>query len=508
MNALDRQSPAHASSHRAAAEARSDKLLAIRNAAKLIGSLVVVWIIGLTMRLLVPRYLGPELFGQLNFADAFAAMLFVALTLGVDVYIRKEISTRPGHASDIFGGLVAARLLLTLVIFGLLDLVMQLTHRPAAVRQLVYIYGAGQVFASFNAALSALLQAKGSVDGMSLVSIATKVIWAAGLAMGIAFKTGLWLFAFSYVASEGIETFVLFALARRHLGLRFRVDVPATRVVLIFGLPYFMKTIAQTAYQKVDVSLLGFLASDREVGWYAAAATLASIALLLSPLISWVLTPLFARAVARSKEDLYALVRRVLEMILAIAIPAGLAVGIGADLWIGVLFGSAFEPATTALRILSVVFVVTYVGMVSSITLMLLNRGWALTAIALGGMSVNFILNLLLIRTSIAFFGPGGGGIACATAMLGTEIVVTTAMLILVGGRAFDGRTLMVTAKLAIAAGAVVLLDRALTALGPARLLLDAAAYLFLVALMRAVAFREIAGLVRSAFHPSAGTAG
>ena len=53
--------------------------LAVRNAAKLGGSLAVTWGIGLVVRLYLPRFLGPEHFGMLSFAEAFSTTAFVLL---------------------------------------------------------------------------------------------------------------------------------------------------------------------------------------------------------------------------------------------------------------------------------------------------------------------------------------------------------------------------------------------------------------------------------------------
>ena len=65
--------------------------LAASNALKLGSSLLATWGIALVARLYIPRFLGPDRFGVLNFAEAFTATAFVFLGLGLDTYVRKEI---------------------------------------------------------------------------------------------------------------------------------------------------------------------------------------------------------------------------------------------------------------------------------------------------------------------------------------------------------------------------------------------------------------------------------
>lgn len=481
-----------------------ETLHATRNALKLGGSLLGTWGIAMAMRFLLPRYLGPERFGALSFADAFTATFFVALGLGVDLYVRKQVSVRPDHASDFFGGTFVLRVGLSAAIMAVMAIAMHAMNRPPEIRRVVYIFAIAQFFVAANATLSALLHAKGRVGGMSVLAVATKIVWAAGVLLAIAIGAGLWGFAVAYLISEAIESFVLFALASRHLGLVFRIDVAATKAMVLFSLPYYLNTFATTAYGKLDVTVLAIVGTSREVGWYAAASAIAGLALLATPLIGWVLMPTLARAAARSHDELFARIRRSTELILAVAIPAALFLSLGAELGVRTLFGDAFAPAALALRILAPTFVVTYVAIIYAITLLMLERAWTLTAISIGGLAVNLLLNVALIRRSMALFGEGGGGAGCALAMLGTELFVTSVMVSIVGRRAIDRRTLGAVAKSLAACALVTGVDHLAASLGWARLFVDAVVYLSVVIATGALRVRQLASVVKAALRGDA----
>lgn len=482
-------------------ESTDETLLATRNALTLGGSLLVTWGIAIAMRLLLPRFLGPDRFGALSFGDAFTTTLFVATSLGVDVYVHKQVSLRPAHASDFFGGTFTIRVVMSALILVAIAIVMHLTNRPPEVRRLVYVFAVAQFFVTTNSTLSALLHAKGSVGGMSVLSVVTKLAWAGGVLLAIALGVGLWGFAAAYLLSEAIETVVLFGLASRHLGLVFRVDTTATKAVMLFSLPYYLNTFATTAYGKLDVSLLALAASSPEVGWYAAASAIAGLALLGTPLIGWVLMPTFARAVARSPDEFFERIRGSTELILSIAIPASLMISLGADLGIRIVFGAAFAPAALALRILAPTFVITYVAMIYAITLLMLERAWSLTTISIAGLGVNVLLNLLIVPRAMAFFGEGGGGAGCALAMLGTEVFVTGAMVTIVGRKAFDNRTARMVGKSLAACAVVFVVDRLTTRIGWGRLVLDALVYFALVVATGTLRTGVIASVVRAAIR-------
>ncbi len=104
--------------------------------------------------------------------------------------------------------------------------------------------------------------------------------------------------------------------------------------------------------------------------------------------------PTFARAAARSREELFERMRSATLLVLNVVIPVSLFISVGADLWVRILFGAAFAPAAMAVRILATTFVLMYVGMIYAITLMMLERAWTLTVIAFGGLVVNVAINL------------------------------------------------------------------------------------------------------------------
>lgn len=440
--------------------AASDTLIAIRNALKLGASLTATWGIALGVRLMLPRYLGPAAFGSLQFSEAFATMWFVAISLGVDTYIRKEVPLRPAHATDFFGGLMLIRIALSVALLAAMYVTLSYTHRTAEVQRLVFLFGLSQLFVNVNNTYASLLHAVGRVDGLAILNVISKLLWGVGIPLGFYFNAGLAGVAISLTFSEALKTVFLANLSRRHVQLRVGRDFTHAKAVIIASIPFYLNYLAHTVYAKVDVSMLSFMQSDTEVGWYSASSNLAGLALLLTPIIGWVLLPMSSRASMRSEDEMTLLMRRAIELILIIAIPTSLILGLGADVWVHLAFGDKFAPAVGSLRILAPMFVLTYVAMVTATLLVGLGRGWTVTAISLGGLAVNPILNYILVPILARRFGPGGGGMGAATALIITETLVTGTMQILVGRRAFDRRSLTMLAKTAVVCAVVVSVDR------------------------------------------------
>src|SRR5260370_15131445 len=126
--------------------------------------------------------------------------------------------------------------------------VMHATQRPPEVRMLVYLFAAAQFFISINATLSAILHCAGRVDGVSIIAVATKLMWAGGCAAAIYFGSRLWLFPASLLSGQVLVCAVLYHLARRHARLRLRLDWSATWRALAAELPFASLAMALTPF--------------------------------------------------------------------------------------------------------------------------------------------------------------------------------------------------------------------------------------------------------------------
>jgi O-antigen/teichoic acid export membrane protein len=486
--------------------ASNDVLVAVRNTVKLGLSLLATWGIGLGIRLLLPRFLGETAFGQMRPAEEFTAMLFFAVQLGVDTYIRKELPVRPDHAKEFFGTIFVLRALVAILLFAIVAVMLELTHRPPEVKILYWLFAVGNLFHQTKEMLGAMLHARQTVDGLSLSNVVGKFIWGGGVVASLWW--GRWLpgIALSFAVAKCIECLWLWALVQKHFQLTmFTASWTAAKVVVLSALPFYLNTVSHTVYNKLDTWLVSVLITDAEAGWYGAASQLAGIAMLVAPIIGWVAMPLLSRALSRGREEYERLRCRILELVLIIAIPTSLAIGLGADVWLAIISGPRFAEASLALRILSPLFVLIYVSIISAISLILEGRAWTVTLISFTGMIINPLLNLVVISRALEYFGPGGAGAGAAMVQFLTETTVSVVMFAIIGKKAFDRRTLNMVLRTTLVVAGVVALDRFLfqrTGLpGIVRILIDGAAYAGGVVLIRAVDVKETYQFAKAAFR-------
>jgi O-antigen/teichoic acid export membrane protein len=482
----------------AAPTLRQDVGTAFRNAFALGTSLIATWGVALVVRLFLPRFLGPERFGLYSFADSLAAAMLGLLSFGVDPYVQKEIPVRPEHASDFIGGVILFRSLLAAVAIATIVVVLRATGRPREALVVFIVLGVGWTLFNVNQSLAALLQANTTVGGLAVVNPTTKILWGVAIGLGMAFNVSLPLLAAAYALSEGTRVALLSNLVRRQMHVRWHVDLRATWAVLVVSLPYYVNALALAVNARLDVAVLGFvIGDDATVGLFGAAANLAGLALMMVPLMFAVLMPLMSRSFQRSEDEFWSVVRRAIEGLQMVAMPVTLFLVLGSDLWVTLLFGKEYAASGVALACLAPQFVFTYVAMLLSMSLIVLGRAWTLTRISVAAVILHPILAVALIHLGHRVWGPSGALMGAALGATGTEVAAAGMLFASLGTATFDRANTQVLLRTVLACALVAGLFVGLAHWGHVRLAVCAGAYVILAFGLRAVRPQHLMILIR-----------
>jgi len=472
--------------------------VAIRNGLRLGVSLILTWAVAMIVKLQIPAYLGPVRQGHFAFAESFATMFFSLITLGVDTYVTKEVPARPAHASDFIGGVFALRFVLWFVLLGGMAITLLLTGRTDEILYTAMMFGAAQLLASINGTLAAVLQAVSQVGRLALVNVFCKVIWGAGLLAGLLTNAPMWVLALPMTASELLKTVVLLPAARSAASLRYRINVDAAKVALTSSVPFFVNTVAIIFGNYLALSALEFIRrEEREVGWFAASQNIASLATLLTPLLTSVMMPMLSRAQVRSTEEMNQLLRRCIEGLLILTAAGTVFISAGADVLVNLAFGPEYAPAALGLSILSLVFLMMYMNFMLACALILMDRGWTVTLTSIGSVCGLATLMLICVPLGRNLFGVGGECAGAAVAVIVSEAVVVAVMLTRFKDSPLDARNVAVLTKSLLISAIVLGLNHVIHDLGPLRLLIVMALYLALALALKVIRPREIIEAVK-----------
>jgi O-antigen/teichoic acid export membrane protein len=457
---------------------------------------VGTWSVALLVRLYLPRHLGPHDFGVYSFAEGIAATAIAFLTLGVDSYTLRELPTRPAHASDYFGGMLVVRAGLGALLVAGLCAAMAATGRGAQLVRLVAVFALGHLILGAAQLFAAGLQAGATVARLAVVNVAAKIVWGAVIALALALRAPLELVAGALVLSEALKAALLWAESRSKLGLTLRVDLGSTLAVIVASVPFFAHTVA-LSLNRLDVTVLGFLAGAQEVGWYGAASMFSLLVVMFAPLMSSVVLPMLARVRARSEAEFVGIMERLTQALIIVATPLALIVALGADLWVRLAFGEAYRPAAVSLRVLAVLALLSYFTSLTSMALVTLGRRWRVTLASVAGLVVNPLLCFVLIPVAARRFGPGGAGAGAALGVVGMEVTILALQLRAPGLGVAAPRVLRTAARCALASALAVGVHIGGPGPDHVRLLLAAGAYALAAFGLGVLPVRQVAKLAR-----------
>ncbi|MBO0685919.1 MAG: polysaccharide biosynthesis C-terminal domain-containing protein, partial [Candidatus Dormibacteraeota bacterium] len=165
------------------------------------------------------------------------------------------------------------------------------------------------------------------------------------------------------------------------------------------------------------------------VGWYNVPTKLFSTLLVVPSILSVAFFPRLSRAFRAGVTGLTAEARPALEIVLILSLPVAVGTALVARQLIWVLYGAPFLPAAPVLSILALCLPPTYLNMMANQVLIAANRQIVWTKVMVAAAVFNPLLNLELIRAGQSLWGNGALG--AALALLGTELGMAGAALVL-----------------------------------------------------------------------------
>ena len=404
----------------------------MQTASSLGSSMLITAAIGFALQIFASKVLGPDETGRVGTAEGVAAICLGLLSLGFDTYVRKEVAVRPSHAKEFVPGAIVVRALLSIPVAILVAVLLPVFGKPAKVVAIFLVFALAKFVTQTNEMLAACLHAVGRVKGVATQNLVSKLCGAITLLGLIAANRGGISLPIGVLVGEAVKLVYLAKRTGAELGVWSRIGDQEIRPVLKRSLPFISTVLITSFTMFLDVTLLGFLVSDREVGYYRFGQQLVMIAYMVGTVLPWVVLPLASRAAAQSKSMFEGVARKSIEAALILSTPVALMVFLHADTIVK-LADQKYLPTIGSLRVISVMIPVTYLASLGSTLLQAQGRMWIIVRVGIAVAILDGILVFLTARWGLSHFGKGGAGIVAAWAMLFAEGLGTLVLLTCLG---------------------------------------------------------------------------
>jgi O-antigen/teichoic acid export membrane protein len=428
MTGLARVQAARAGVLAAAARRRLDRLPAgfrqvAANASWLAMAQAVRMVVGLLVGVYVARHLGPAAFGVLNYSISFVFLFSALSRLGLDNLVVRDLVACPEREAETISAALTLRLTGGTLALGLIAAAAWSLETDPVTRLAILIIASGLILQSLEVTALWFYAKTFSRPVVVARLLALALISALRIAFILLDKPVLW-FAVPVALDAALAAVLMLAFYSRDSSappLRLPAPLGRTAALLKEGWPLALSMVLIETQLRIGQVMLGAMLGPRQVGWYAAATRPSQMLYVIPTLLATATFPsiVHARATSQAVYDrhMQAFYDLMLWLGIAVALPGSFLAGPV----IQVLYGDAYGPAATILRIHIWSFAFLCVGTTRSRWLFAEGLTRFILPTALVAVATNIGCNALLIPT----YGGAGAAWATLLAQLTSLLVIS-----------------------------------------------------------------------------------
>jgi O-antigen/teichoic acid export membrane protein len=387
----------------------------LENTSWLLGEKVLRMIVSLFVGIWVARYLGPERFGLISYAQSFVALFAAIATFGLDNIVIKKLLKNEGDRDKLLGTSFVLKLVGAVLVLALLAVAVLFQSNDFQTNSLIFIIASATVFQSFNV-IDFYFQSKVLSKFIVFSNLFSFILSSIIKVALILYEAPLITFAYvilfdSFILASG---FIYFYLKRKLEILKWVFDKRTALSLLKESWPLIFSSIVVSIYMKVDQVMIQNMLGNEQVGLYSAAVRLSEVWHFI-PIV--ICNSLFPAIINAKKNDTVSYINR-MKMLYAVMIWGTLSVSIfiasSSSSIVELLYGKGYIAAGDVLEIH--IWASIFVALSYSSGKWLIAEGLQKYSLyrSVFGLIINIYLNFLLI--------PSYGIVGAASATLITHV--------------------------------------------------------------------------------------
>ncbi len=352
----------------------------------------------LILFILAGRYLGDASYGIFTFSLAFVFIVEIFTDLGLSEFAQRSVARDKNLAGKYLGNLLTWKILISVCVFMVLFLAVNLLKSSPETRFTVYLLGFANILRSLKSTCRSLFRA---FERFDLDCITMYIEKTSLLVVGIVVLVlggGLVSFALVFVIVRVFDSALTFVILNwKVVKVIPQFDFAFLKKVQLEALPFGLFAVIITIYSYTDTVMLSFMRTDAEVGWYNAAHKIYEGLIIFPFIICVILYPRLSQLFVVNKKAHSLLFARAAKYMFISSLPLLICGVILSGNIVNILFGEQFQNSVVALQILFLGVVFVFQIRLFQIILNSIDKQKVVMYVGLIGLIVNVFLNLLLI---------------------------------------------------------------------------------------------------------------
>ncbi len=389
-----------------------------RNASWIIAGRVYHMLLAFVVGLLTARYLGPSNFGLINYAATYTSFFASFCTLGINSVIVKNFMDHPDEEGETVGSAIVLRTVSSVLSVLMMVCITLIADKGETTTHIVvFLCGIGVIFQVMDT-LNYWFQSKLESKYASLATVVSYTVVSLYKIWLLATGKSVEWFAISTSIDYMVVAIMLLILYKKHNGPRFKYSVRKAKELFFSSYHFILAGLMVSVYGSTDKFMLKQLLNESEVGFYSTAVSLCNTWVFLLTAIIDSLYPVILQSFGniklfeRKNKQLYAIV-------FYVSVSVSLLFSLLASPIVNILYGEAYAPATTPLRIITWYTAFSYLGVARNAWIVSYNKQNYLKYLYVGAAITNVLLNVIMIP----LWGASGAALASLLTQISTILL-------------------------------------------------------------------------------------
>ena len=391
-----------------------------QNAVWIIGGRIVQALLALVINMLTARYLGPSNYGLITYASSLVAFVVPIMQLGLSNVLVQEIVNRPDEEGKVLGTSMVMSLVSSFFcVVGLTAFVFAVSPGETDTVLVCLLYSVLLIFQALEH-IQYWYQAKLISKYTSMIGLGAYVLVSAYKIYLLATAKPVYWFAFSNALDYALISFAGIILYRKLGGQKLQFSWAVGKQMLVRSHHYILSSMMVTVFAQTDKIMIKMMIGEADTGYYGAAVACAGLLSFVYSAIIDSFRPSIFDGLKDSEDAFLYRLTMLYSIIIYLSLAQSVVMTVFAKWIIYLLYGKAYEPAISALRIVVWYTTFSYIGAVRNIWILSNEKQKYLWIINLSGALANIVLNTLLIPS----VGIDGAAIASLITQVFTNVVI------------------------------------------------------------------------------------
>jgi O-antigen/teichoic acid export membrane protein len=351
--------------------------------------------VGLFIGVWTARYLGPDKYGVLSYAQSLVALFAAIATLGLNGIVVRELLKKNVDSNLLLGTAFFMKLCGGLVVLVCLYIAISIIPTDSYTKHIVFIIASYTVFQSFNV-IDFYFQARVASKYVVYSNIAVLVISTPIKVLLLVYEAPLEAFALATVIDSIVLVggLIYFYSQNKESVRNWRFSPTVALGLLKDSWPLILSSISISIGMRVDQVMLKNMIDETSVGFYAAGVKMAEVFNFIPMIIAQSIYPrIIEMDFGKERPKLIYMIRYVFYFLVVFAIGVNLVSHLAVDL----LYGAEYSKSIGVVDILIWSIPFTYLNIITSKILLKLNNNVSILLKQAALACINISLNIYLI---------------------------------------------------------------------------------------------------------------